>query len=132
MQSRDTMSAAAGQAHGGLRATRGDQGHSTLAGEADATSIVELRAALDQALVDGGAVISLDLAKLSLIDAAALSELLHYQLLALSRNQELPRRERVRCSRRGARSLRSSPHPHATAEQRPVLTIIRCSLGGGR
>ena len=49
----------------------------------------QLRAALDQALVDGGPVISLDLAKLSFIDAAALSELLHYQLLALSRNQEL-------------------------------------------
>ena len=89
MESRDTMSAAAGRAHSGLRATRGDQGHSTLAGEADATSIDELRAALDQALVDGGPVVSLDLAKLSFIDAAALSELLHYQLLALSRNQEL-------------------------------------------
>jgi ABC-type transporter Mla MlaB component len=34
-------------------------------------------------------VVSLDLAKLSFIDASALSELLHYQLLALSRHQEL-------------------------------------------
>ena len=89
MELMEAMSATAGRAHSGFRATRGDQGHSTLAGEADATSIDELRAALDQALVDGGPVISLDLAELSFIDAASLSELLHYQLLALSRNQEL-------------------------------------------
>jgi anti-anti-sigma regulatory factor len=34
-------------------------------------------------------VVSLDLAELSFIDAAALSELLQYQLLALSRHREL-------------------------------------------
>ena len=89
MESRDATSATAGRAHSGFRATREDQSHSTLVGEADVTSIDDLRAALDQALVDGGPVVSLDLAELSFIDAAALSELLHYQLLALSRNQEL-------------------------------------------
>jgi anti-anti-sigma factor len=89
MESMDAMPATEGLEHSRLRATRGDQGHSTLAGEADVTSIDALRAALEEALVDGGPVVSLDLAKLSFIDAAALSELLHYQLLALSRHQEL-------------------------------------------
>jgi ABC-type transporter Mla MlaB component len=60
-----------------------------LAGEADVTSIDALREALDRALVGGASVVSLDLAEPSFIDAAAVSELLHYQLLALSRHQEL-------------------------------------------
>jgi anti-anti-sigma factor len=89
MELKEATSGAANAAYSGLQATRGARGHSALAGEANVTSIGTLRAALDQALVDGGPVVSLDLAKLSFIDAAALGELLHYQLLALSRHQEL-------------------------------------------
>jgi anti-anti-sigma factor len=71
-----------------FHATTAAHGRAALAGEADVLSLDALRAALDHALVEGGPVVSLDLAELSFIDAAVLSELLHYQLLALARHQE--------------------------------------------
>jgi len=90
MDSKDTLSLTKDQIAPDLfRATAPEYGHAMLTGEADVTSIDALRAALDSALVEGAPVVSLDLAELSFIDVAAVSELLHYQLVALSRHQEL-------------------------------------------
>lgn len=64
-------------------------GHVILAGELDIACIETLRAALDQALLDGGEVIRIDAGQLSFIDSVAISEILHYQLVATTRQRRI-------------------------------------------
>jgi anti-anti-sigma factor len=64
------------------------EGQVILAGEADIACLDSLRAALDQAMLEAGTVITVDLADVSFIDTAAISEFLRYQLLASPRHQQ--------------------------------------------
>lgn len=75
-----------GQAEG-LTVAVGPNGHLALAGEMDIACLDTLRAAVGQALVDGAPAVTLDLARVSFIDTAAVSELLRSQLLAASGQQ---------------------------------------------
>ena len=60
-----------------------------LAGEFDITSLDALRTVLDQALLDPDEIIEIDLAELTFIDSAAISELLRYQVVAAVRQRRL-------------------------------------------
>jgi anti-anti-sigma factor len=60
-----------------------------LSGELDIACIGALRAALDQALLEGEGIILVDASQLTFIDSVALSELLRYQLAAVSRQRRI-------------------------------------------
>jgi anti-anti-sigma regulatory factor len=63
------------------------EGHVALGGVLDVASLDALRVALDQALLGSDDLIRLDAAELEIIDSAAISELLRYQLIAISQQK---------------------------------------------
>ena len=74
---------------GWFRAAVHPGGHVVLEGELDVSALDALRAALDQVLLGSGEPIAIDVAGLSFIDSAAISELLRYQIAASARQRLL-------------------------------------------
>lgn len=72
---------------GTFTATMHPEGHVALGGVLDVASLDALRVALDQALLGSDDLIRLDAAELEIIDSAAISELLRYQLIAISQQK---------------------------------------------
>lgn len=77
------------QPTGWFRAAVHSGGHVVLEGELDVSALDALRATLDQVLLGSGDSIAIDVAGLSFIDSAAISELLRYQIAASARQRHL-------------------------------------------
>ena len=72
-----------------FKARVNSDGGVALTGDLDIASLDALRAALDQALLEPGALISIDATDLTFIDAEAIRELRRYQVAANTRRRML-------------------------------------------